>query len=452
MKRVIYMFLFAVTIGCSPLMQQPDVELPVEYKFDVEGVQCGCPVELRWWESFSDERLNALMEFALRNNRDLAAAMVNVESARKYIRVAKAEFLPSLSFDGEVEAYRINGYTTQEYSVVPTIKWELSLFGALRNSRWGAESDYLSKEWGVRASILSLTTEVAKTLYTLAQYEKSYVIAQQSYELRREATALVDSMHRYGMSDGVALEQARSLVYSARSEVAKYKRAVEQSRLAMNTLLGVTSTEEWSGCSCNSLLSGALPPAIPVGMPSELLERRPDIMESYFNMHSAAAKVGVARASRFPSITLTAEGGFITETLKDLSSAKPFGWSLVGDIVQPIFNFGALKRKEQIAQNSYLASLYDYEQNIIEALSEVEQSLVGISTYRTQLMASKELVLANVKIANSSSALYRCGLGDYLSVIDAERELYSSQIDFVELLAQQYINHIELVKSLGGGY
>ncbi|MFR9603628.1 MAG: efflux transporter outer membrane subunit [Rikenellaceae bacterium] len=448
MREVIYILFISLGISCSPKLQSPVVELPEEYTYCDDCSAEGYPIEERWWEIFDNAKLNEAVQIALDNNRDLAAALANVEAARNHVRVAKAEFLPSLYFGAEVEAYRINGETTQEYSATPAIKWELSLFGKLRNSRNAAIAEYLSKEWGYRAAILSLTADVLTTIFTLNQYQQSYQIAQRSYQLRREATALVDSMYRYGMSDGVVLQQALSMVFSAQSEMVKYQRAVAQTQLALNLLLGQNSSYELPDFSFGHTSL----PSVPVGIPSDLLERRPDVMESYYAVSSAAYDVGVARASRFPSFTLTADGGFVIETLKDLSSAKPIGWSIVGELTQPIFNFGALKSSEQVYTQEYIAAMNSYEQSILSALSDVETSLVDISTYRQELLLAHSLVEANAKIAESTAALYARGLGNYLSVIDAQRELYASQIDYQELLTQQYINYVSLVKSLGGGF
>ncbi len=448
MKKIIYTLLALFSVNCSPLLQKPSVELPAEYSFAKGFSNDTTRIDSQWWQAFGDTTLNRVISTALSNNYDLAAALANVESARNYIKVAKAEFLPSLSIGAEVEAYRINGVTTKEYSATPTIEWEISLFGKLRNTRKSATAKYMATEWGYRAAQLALSAEVATTLFTLAEYEQCLEIATRSYMLRVEATALVDSMHRYGMSSGIALEQARSLVYSAQSEMMSYERAVNQTRSALALLMGQPLTERIT----LSALNGTPPPPIPISLPSSLLERRPDIMESYYTMQSAAAKVGVARASRFPSISLTAEGGLITETLKDLSSAKPIGWSLLGELSQPIFNFGALKRSEKVATQEYIASMHNYEQATLSALNDVEQSLISITTYNAQMASAQALMNANAKISLTTSALYKSGLGNYLSVIDAERELYASQIDFVGVVTQQYINYVDLVKSLGGGF
>ncbi len=446
MKKIIYALLFALFVNCSPLLERAEVVMPEWYSYGENFSADSSPIDIRWWETFGDTTINRVVTQALTNNRDLRASLAGVDAAREYIAVAKAEFLPSIYVEAEAEMYKINGTKTKELSGVPTVEWELSLFGKLRHTKAYVISDYLSREWGYRAAVLTLSSEVVTALFTLAQYQESYQIAERSYELRLRATALVDSLHRYGMSNGIALEQARSLVYSARSEIAKYKRAMEQASLALNLLMGNSSQQMVELHTFN------MPPDIPIDLPSELLERRPDVMESLYAMESAAAKVGIARAERFPSISLTADGGFVTETLTDLSSAKPFGWSILGSVTQPIFNFAKLKRNERMAHQNYIAAMNNYEQSTLSALNDVESALVAITTYRDELFATRSTVVANAKISLTTTSLYRCGMSDYLSVVDAERELYASQIDYVAVRTQQYINYVTLIKALGGGF
>ncbi len=455
MKKLIYTamtLLATLATGCAPTLEQSNLELPNEYIYNSSFSQDTCSSGMKWWEHFADTTLNAFVDEALLHNRDLRAAAANVEAARSYIWVAKSEFLPSLSLSAEAEAYRINGARSEEYSLTPTLEWEISLFGALRNTKRSAIASFLSKESNYRAMELSLTAQVATSYFTLLQYERSYNIARRSLSLRCDATALVDSLFTYGMSDGIALDQAKSLVYTAQADLYKYKRAMEQTYLSLNVLLGRTPQSSDLSRLGTNLIDDQLPPDIPIGLPSELVERRPDIMESYFTMASAAAKVGVARAERYPSITLTGDGGVVSSTLKDLKDVKPIGWSVVGSISQPLFNFGKLRRNEQMRRHEYTAALNDYEQSILTALSEVESALVEIGTYRYQSRSAASLVVANAKIAHSTTALYVNGMGDYLDVIDAQRELYTSQIEFIAIVTQQYINYINLFKSLGGGW
>ena len=259
-------------------------------------------------------------------------------------------------------------------------------------------------------------------------------------------------MFRYGMSDGVALEQARSLVYTAEADVPQYSRAVEQTWLSMGILLGETpSRVQLSGAGLR-LLTDYRPAEIPVGLPSELLKRRPDIREAHFNMLQAAARAGQARSARFPSISLTAKGGVASGSIKGLTAANPWAWDALGSIAEPIFGFGKLRNAERAAMAAYTQSSKTYEQTVLTAFADVEKALVAITTYRDQTGRTGELVLSNDRIATMTRALYRSGLSDYLDVIDAERSLYQTQMELVNLVAQQYINYVTLCKALGGGW
>ena len=251
---------------------------------------------------------------------------------------------------------------------------------------------------------------------------------------------------------GVALQQARSLVYTAAADIPTYRRAVAQMQLTLCTLLGENPQRPQDVGAGVRLMEDYRPVDVPVGLPSELLERRPDIMEAYYNMEAAAYKARYARSVRFPSIALTGAGGVAGNTLKEMTSGKPWVWSAVGQITQPLFAFGKLKRTEQAAVEVYKQQVYAYEQTVIEAFADVEKALVAITTYRDQTGRTGELLLSNDRVATMTRALYRSGLSDYLDVIDAERSLYQTQMELVNLVAQQYINYVTLCKALGGGW
>lgn len=443
-------------LGCAPKLINSDAKPPENWIFgksiDIDTLQ----LPITWWEIFDDPTLNSLITKALNNNLDLAAAAAKVSAAQANIKVTRSEYLPSLSF----EAYGENEYThtdknVQEYYLEPTISWEISLFGALKQSSKSAKAEYAASEWAHRAMRLSIAAEVATEYFTLQQALSNLKIAENTYELRDTEVSLIDSMFKYGMSDGVALEQAKSLKYSALSDISEYQRTANQIRMSLSVLIGKNpeyldvnvspaAPHEISGC--------ILPPSIPMLLPSQLVERRPDIIESYYEMESAAAKVGIARAERYPSISLTTQGGVLGSTIEALTSGNPWSWSVIGEISQPIFNFSGLKKREEMARMSYMESLYNYENTMLTAFSEVEKALIAIESYATQREAAAALVCANADIANKVNALYDNGMDNYLNVIDAERELYSSQMELISTITEQYISYISLFKALGGGY
>lgn len=451
--RYLIVTLLLAAGACTPRFYPPQVDVPADYLYGPEAAQDTSALGTDWWTLFGDTVLNNLVERALANNRDIAVAASRVEEARYNLGVVRAQYLPQAGIGVTAEGeYTPDTKIVQSYAVEPSLTWEIALFGQLRNAKRAAKAQIAASEWALRGVRLSLAAEVATTYFTLLEYERDLSIARQTLRLRRESAALIDSMFRYGMSDGVALEQARSLVYTAEADIPQYCRAVEQTWLSMGILLGETpSRARLSGAGLR-LLTDYRPADIPVGLPSELLKRRPDIRQAHFNMLQAAAQAGQARSARFPSISLTAKGGVVSSSIKGLTAANPWAWDALGSVAEPIFGFGKLRNAERAAMAAYTQSAKTYEQTVLTAFADVEKALVAIATYRSQTERTGELVLSNDRIATMTRALYRSGLSDYLDVIDAERSLYQSQMSHVNLVVQQYINYVTLCKALGGGW
>lgn len=440
-------------VACNPTLQKPSVTIPTRYIYGGSFSQDTLGIDREWWRIFGDDYLNALESQALSNNSDIEVALSRVEQARLQLATTRAEFLPSfaagVSVDGKydnVDKYTIN------YNIGPSLSWEFGMAGRLKHSLGAARAAIMGSEWAYRGVALSITAEVATTYFTLLQYERNLEIARQTYALRSQSAALVDSMFRYGMSSGVDLEQARSLMYTAAADIAQYERALVQTRLALNVLLGEPPLEtDDTGIGLN-LLSDFMPIEIPIGLPSDLLHRRPDVMEAFYTLVGSGEKVGIARAERFPSIAMTITGGIASDKLKGLVTGMPFVWGATRSLTQPIFSFGKLKRNEEIARQTYMQDIATYQQIVLAALADVEKALVGIDTYNRQTERYAELVLANGRVARMTRALYDSGMSDYFDLLDAERSLYDSQQQLIDLVAQQYINYVTLFKALGGGW
>ena len=225
--------------ACTPKFYPPQIATPESYVYGAGFSSDTTGVGERWWELFGDTTLDALVEQALANNRDVAVAASRVEEARQNLGVVRAQFLPQVGIGVTAEGeYTPQTKIVQTYAVEPSLSWEIALFGQLRNAKRAARAQIASSEWALRGVRLSLAAEVATTYFTLLEYERDLAIARRSCTLRRESAALIDSMFRYGMSDGVALEQARSLVYTAEADIPQYERAVKQTRLSLDILLG----------------------------------------------------------------------------------------------------------------------------------------------------------------------------------------------------------------------
>jgi len=439
--------------GCNPKLYPPRVEVPERYLFG-EGFDrdtSGIPEE--WWKMFGDTLLNRLIEKSFAANRNLAAAVSRIEEARSNLKIVRTEYLPSFGFGRQAGiSHSEPAGTEQSYILEATLSWEISLFGAMRHAKNAAKSDIMYSEWAYRGVKLSLAAEVATTYFTLMQYKRDLNIARRSSQLRRESATLIDSMFNRGMVTGLNREQAMSLVYTAEADIPLYDRAIKQTMLSLNVLLGETPNIEEFENADTQIISDYRSIEIPVGVPSDILHRRPDVMQSYYQMTRAAAGVGSARSARLPSFSLTGNGGTASDDITALFSKKSWIWSAFLSFTEPIFNFGALKRREMVAREKYRQSVLAYEQTYLQALSDVEKALVSISTYREQTERYEELVRASANVAMMTNALYSSGLSAYLDVIDAERTLYDSQMQFANLIAQQYINYVNLCKALGGGW
>lgn len=454
MKRYLLLLLsVASLVACTPRLTPPRVEVPQRYLRADRFVQDSMQLTVRWWELFGDTTLNRLVERALVQNRDLAAALARVNAAREQIQTARAEYLPSMGSEVQGGAtYNRQTKIVQSYAAELTLDWEISLFGSLRHTSVAARSAWAAEAWNARGVELSLAAEVATAYFTLLQYERDLAIATRTYDLRRESAALIDSMFRYGMSSGIDRDQAYSLVYTAEADIPRYRSAVEQTLLTLNTLLGDLPFEGVATGNGAELLTDRQPETLAVGVPSELLQRRPDIMQAYYQLQQAAAEAGLARSRRFPSLVLSAAGGVGAASIKGLTSSNPALWSASGSLVEPIFNFGRLRSAERAAIAAYEAAAADYEQTVLAAFSDVETRLTQISANREQTDRMRKLVASYQEIVMMAQALYRSGMVDYLDVMDAERTLYTSQMQLVNLVAQQYLNYVSLCKALGGGW
>ena len=355
----------ALVAGCAVTPPEiAPVVTPDEYIFAQRGdtlVVFG----VEWWEIFGDTTLNKLMVTAIENNKNLAVALSNVAAAEQELASIRASLAPAIDLGLSAGAT----YTTpsdggkkrivQSYSLLPRVSWEASLFGGIKGTTDAAREELLATEWGYRAARLALEAQVAVTYFQWLQYARSLEISERSYALRLEAQQKSDSLFYYGYSSGVDLWQARSLTATAASNIPAYRRAMIQTNLTLNTLLGGTpellpmpshSREcihslgaKLDGLYCGHLTASPLPIAVPSGLPSELLERRPDVMESYHKAEAAAARTRVARANRLPSFSLTGEGGALSSTLKGLTTGNPGYWTAALSLTQPLIHFGRLK-------------------------------------------------------------------------------------------------------------
>ena len=456
MNRIPYILLVVIFVSCNPRLSAPQLATHKEYIFGGGFSNDSIRLDNDWWRMFGDTTLNRLISRAIEQNKNIEIAASRIEEARHNLVVTRSTYLPSISgvisAEGKYESTTDN--IAQSYKILPQASWEIPLFGSLRHATKGAKAAIEYEVWQYRGVRLALEAEVATAYFTLLQYRQDLSIAKRSSELRREMVTLIDSLYHYGYASGVNLEQAQSLLYTAEADIPMYEKAIAQSLLSLATLTGDNpATLINVGVEGSKAITNDYRPYdISIGVPSDILHRRPDLMSAYYTMQQSAANVGLARSARLPSVTLTLFGGTATDKVSQLFSSKGWVADALASIAQPIYNFGGLRRRELAAREAYKQSLLAYEQCYIDALSDVESALVSITSSREELLRYAGLVKSYRNIAIMTYSLYRNGLSGYLDVIDAERSLYTSQMQFENLVAQQYINYINLCKALGGGY
>lgn len=438
--------------ACNARITPPQISMPSNYSYAEQLVTDSLGIDFAWWKYFGDSTLNDLIMRSIANNRNLLVAASRIEQARIELGNVRSNYLPSFDFEVSAEGnYTQETRIEQQYQISPTMSWEVPLFGALRHSRRAAYADLYATKWAFRGVMLSLTAEVATSYFTLLQYRSSLEVARNTYRLREISAALMDSMYRYGFVSAVERQQAYSLADAAAVDIPTYERAVVETAAALSTLMGEYPLDSIVE-SPVALHADRLPPEIPIGLPSALLERRPDVLEAYYGVEQAAAEVNIARVARFPTLSLTASGGVLSSTIKGLTSSDPFSWSAAVKLLQPIYAFGRLKRNELSKREGYYQAVKQYEQSILQAFADVSDALSQISTYKREVERYGAMLESDQRVYELAKALYRSGMNSYTDLIDAERTLYDSQLSYTEVRAQQYIAYVALFKALGGGW
>lgn len=442
---VLLIALFLGSCAVGPKFRSPQPNLPATFSHTSDTLQ---PENLsKWWQHFNDPVLDSLMERALKGNKNLASAVQNIEIARLKIKSVRSQALPSIGISASAGAkYTYDTKIVQSYSAMPTISWEIDLWGKIRKQIEAAGASYSATEYETAAILQTLCSEVATTYFSALSYKKALEIARQTYLSRTNSQILMDSMYFYGSISEVQLKQSQASLATAGATVQQYERALEQSILAMNLLLGENPNKIELGDFREVLLT------IPAGVPSSLLERRPDVMQAYYLLKQANAMIGVAIANRLPSISLTGEGGFLTTIAQGASTGKPISWSAAASFLAPILNWGTLRRNQEIARIETSQALLAYENSVIGAINDVEQSLVAVDTYGKEVVQSIEMVNSSKIAAQLTSELFRAGSASYLDLLDADRTLFSAQLQYVETVNNQVLSYISLYKALGGGW
>jgi len=453
----------AVLSGCSlmPAYERPALPVPSAYPVaavapSAVSAEAG---DIGWREFFADERLRQVLALALTNNRDLRVATLNIEKARAQYRVQDADRYPAVNASGSQSVTRTaeglrapaDPEIGRQYGAsVGVSAYELDLFGRVRSLSAQALEQFLATEEARRSAQISLVAEVANAYLTLGADQERQVLAQSTLASQSESYRLTQRSFEVGITSALALRQAQTSVDSARVDVARYTAQVAQDRNALVLLVGSAVPDELLPAKLADSLNAL--PDLPGGLPSALLERRPDILQAEHQLKAANANIGAARAAFYPRISLTASTGSASADLSDLFRGGSGTWSFVPQISLPIFDSGANRANLDVAKVSRDIDVAQYEKAIQTAFREVSDALAQRSTITDQLQAQQSLVNATAETDTLSRARFTRGVESYLTVLDSQRSLYSAQQNLIGTRLSRVSNLVTLYKALGGGW
>jgi multidrug efflux system outer membrane protein len=407
--------------------------------------------DIGWRDFFTDPKLEELIARALANNRDLRVAVLNVDKARAQYRIQRADRVPSLGVNGTMVRTGGDLPTSERDTVnLGVTNFELDLFGRVRDLSEAALQRYFSQEEARRSAQLSLIAEVANAYLALAADQEQLRLALATVKTREESHALTEKRHELGAVSALDVNQSRTLVEGSRADAARYAGQVAQDANALTLLVGAPIATDLLPSSFDSQVAGL--DALPAGLPSEVLLRRPDVLQAEHLLRATNANVGAARAAFFPSITLTGTVGSASAELSGLFDGGTHAWTFVPQINVPIFEGGRLRANLGAAQADRDIALAQYEKAIQQGFREVADALALTATLADQRAALQALVDAASRAEDLSRARYEAGRDSYLVRLESQRTLYVAQQALISTRLAEQSNRVTLYKVLGGGW
>ena len=444
----------ALLAGCSfiPTYERPAAPIPASYTTTAGEVSAAVAP---WQDYFAEPRLRQLIEAALTNNRDLRVAALNIEQARAAFQVRRADLYPrvGLAANASRSPAATTGSLTNAFSAGLAIPaWEIDFFGRIASLKEQALAQYLATEEGRNAVQTSLVAAVANGWLNLLADEELLELSRQTLVSRDESVRLSKMRLDAGVVSELDFRQAQSLTQAAKATLAQQTRQRAMDENALVLLLGQPLPQEVRASLAGSRLADApVMAALPAGLPSELLTRRPDIRQAEQQLIAANANIGAARAAFFPNISLTAQAGTASGELSGLFKSGSWGFSIAPSLLMPLFDAGRNQANLDSSKAGRSIAVAQYEKAIQTAFREVSDALAGQATLGEQTQALRLQAQAEAARLQLSDLRYRNGVSSYLDLLDAQRSLFTAQQALVQVRLQQLQNQVTLYKALGGG-
>lgn len=449
---VVLCALFLGSCAVGPKFRPPQVQMPESYI----GARCDTVREVNWWASFGDTTLVRLIDHAVAHNRSLARSVSAIEQARLSLGEARTAYYPSLGYtiSGQYGQETYLGSRSdkaeQSYSLKGAISWELGLFGLVRRQVEAARNDLYATQMASRGVLLSLTAEVAAAYFSYLEYSYSEDASQRIYALQKQTYELQQQRFAAGYSSELNLNQNRISLRQAEAAVSRARQARIDAAYSLSLLLGENPSRD---IIPNRTFDDIhLPMPLHAGVPADLLNRRPDIMEAYYQCASANAMIGAAQAARLPSIALTGSGGVLSGEIKELFKSGSWLWLGAGSITGPLFNFGKYRRQVKVAREKSHEATLNYQQTVLEALQDVESSLLDVRESHARADALRDLKDAASKAYELSLQQYNYGQINSFDLMAAQSTLLNAQINYAQSVSSLLTAYTSLYKSLGGSF
>ena len=455
--------LLALLTGCTvgPNYKRPNTDVPTSYRTLDPPMGASTPAsaqslaDQKWWEVFQDEELQKLIRTALQQNYDTRIAAARVLEAQAQVGLARANQLPNVNVSGVGTGLHnpaegpIPAYTFEYGHVGANAAWDLDFWGKYRRGTEAARAQLLATDWARQEVNATLVANVASAYFQLRELDLELDISKRALASRNESLELTKTLEEHGINSILDVRQAEQLVYTASADIADLVRRIAQQEDYLSILLGDNPGSIPRG---KDLVDQPHAPTVPAGLPSALLERRPDIRQSEELLVAANARIGVARAAYFPDISLTAQPGFLSSTLSGLFSGGAGAWTFAGAITQPIFEGGALKSGMQLAQAQQQEALLEYQQTIQGAFRDVSDALIAYKQFQ-EFRAQQELLAHAAQDASQlSGKRYEAGTTNYLEVLTNETNYLSAELGLAQARLNELLALVQIYKALGGGW
>jgi multidrug efflux system outer membrane protein len=465
MRKLVIALALSSAAGCKlgPDYSRPPVVTPEKWR-ELAAADASI-ANVPWWELFQDEELRKLITIALAENRDLKIAIERIEEARAIYGISRSRLYPQVDagFVGGALRFSEGSLThtpdadeggsidnTKGYSSLDVgFSWELDFFGRIRRANEAEQARLLGTMEARRAVAITLVSDVARAYVELRDLDRRLEIARRTLESRREYVGLARDRFEGGVTPELDWRQAEAEFHRVQAFVYEIEKLVVQKENELSLLLGGNPGAVPRGRAVDAQ---PIPPEVPAGLPAQLLERRPDVREAEQRLVSATARIGEAKAMLYPRISLTGSYGFASTDLSELLDGSSQSWNIFAGLLQPIFNAGKNKRRVEVRESQQRQAIYDYERTLLQALREVEDSLIGLRKSGEQRGSQGERVAAEQKVLELSELRYRGGVAAYLEVLDAQRSLFNAEIDETASVSTHVTSLIRLYKALGGGW